>query len=377
MKNSKNEFLYQTINSNLKEAIIKGDYKVGSLLPTEREICEQYDVDRSTVRKALKLLSDVGYIKKIPGKGSVVLAKEDNIKTKEDIQISLNTVKTNNIGFFLPESKNKKDRITEPFNAKLFYSVQKFCQKHGFSVVYRMLGEKDSLEQIVKQCALDAAVFVSNIDEKHLEYAFNTKLPAVVVNSVDSRFPCITPNNTEGMYLATKYLLDLGHRDIAVVHASYSFINAKERLDGIFKAMSEYNIPVNSNFLIESKDWNYEAGFESVKAWVENRKGKMPTAIIGLNDRLALSAMHVMQQFGYAVPKDISIMGFDNSEDAIFANPKISSIEMHIDWIADIACTFLTEQLFSYKLIPVRSYVPVSLDVRDSVLDLRNKNKAI
>ena len=71
---SKEKFRYSMIYNDIKNDILNDVYKVGSLLPTEQVLSLKYDVNRSTLRKAMQMLADEGLIEKCPGKGTIVLS---------------------------------------------------------------------------------------------------------------------------------------------------------------------------------------------------------------------------------------------------------------------------------------------------------------
>ena len=367
------KFLYQEVFHQILAQIKNGRFIKGSLLPTEREIGELYKVDRSTTRKALQMLVDQGYVKKLPGKGSVVIdtMQHENTEKQETTDSHNESVIAKPkeiIGFFLPRSSNQRDRITEPFHSKLFYTSQLLCQQHNYTLLYQTLDPNDDFEEILQTSNFSGAIFLSNVDKKHIDLAVKNKLPAILINSTHPNVPCITPDNEYGMYLACNYLLDKGHQNIGVITPppqSLS-VNYEERLKGVKKALQERNLSLNDKFIIQGEDWDYTSGFEATRNFLHKTK-IAPDALIGFNDRLALGAMHALQQQGYKIPDDIAIVGFDNSEDAICANPKITSVEINIKTIAQVACSFLFEQLFAYKDMPCRSFAPISIIERDSV----------
>ena len=126
---SKEKFRYSMIYDDIKEGIQSGAYPVGSLLPTEQTLASQYDVNRSTLRKAMQMLADEGLIEKCAGKGTVVLSS--SATAPESAQVTTNK----NIGFFLP----KGNIITEPFYASLFNLLERDFQSNGCSLIYTRL----------------------------------------------------------------------------------------------------------------------------------------------------------------------------------------------------------------------------------------------
>lgn len=78
---SKEKFRYTAIYDDLRQSIMDGTYEENSLLPTEQSLSMHYDVNRSTLRKAMQLLADEGLIEKKPGKGTIVLSRQSDRKS--------------------------------------------------------------------------------------------------------------------------------------------------------------------------------------------------------------------------------------------------------------------------------------------------------
>lgn len=107
-------FLYKKVYQDLKDRIQNGEYLRDALLPSEREIGETYQVDRTTVRKALQLLVDDGLVEKRAGKGTVVVWRPDQEQTQS--RPVLRPERRNGpIAFLLPRGDNNSSRITQPF----------------------------------------------------------------------------------------------------------------------------------------------------------------------------------------------------------------------------------------------------------------------
>ena len=96
---SKEKFRYSMIYNDIKNDILNDVYKVGSLLPTEQVLSLKYDVNRSTLRKAMQMLADEGLIEKCPGKGTIVLSSVPVAPESPKV------ITNKNIGFFPPKRK--------------------------------------------------------------------------------------------------------------------------------------------------------------------------------------------------------------------------------------------------------------------------------
>ncbi len=365
----KKNFLYKQVYDSLKEDIINQVYTFGALLPSEREIGETYRVDRTTVRKALQLLVDEKLVEKRPGKGTVVIGgavPERENGTTAAMAVTGAAAPKRYIAFFLPRSQQHSDRITQPFYSELFYALQKECERQGFSLIYSMLEEEDDFEESMKAADYAGIFFVSNVAEKHLARAAGLEVPAVLINSYSPLLPSVLSDNFTGTYKACTYLIEKGHRDIAVLNGIKEYVTNRERMQGCDAAMKEYGISLKPEYNLGGASWEFEAGIAAMKELIESGH-PLPSAVIAFNDRLAIGAMQALQQAGIRVPEEVSIIGYDNSEQARFSYPKLTTVEINVPVIARSAAMMLFQSISSYRQCPVKMLAPVALVEHDSV----------
>lgn len=354
-------FLYQKVYESLKQQIISGEYPPGSLLPSEREIGEIYQVDRTTVRKAFQFLVDENLVEKRVGKGTVVIYQSDEPAV-------LASPQNGTIAFLLPKSNRNSDRITVPFYSQLFYGVEKQCKKAGYSLVYSTLDENDDLTTVLSRNISNLAgiMFVSNISERHIDQALDHNIPSVLINGVSSKLISISSDNFAGTYAACEHLILSGHKHIGVLNGIKTYHSAKERLLGVKAALKAHGLSLPDKYHISNDSWEFEDGFDATLAML-SQVSAPPTAIIAFNDRLANGALQAIQQAGLRVPDDISVIGFDNSEQARYAVPKLSSVEINIPVMAKIAAANLFFQIGLGQNLAAKILTPVSYVERDSV----------
>lgn len=369
-------FLYQKVFEDLKKQILNGEQPSGTLLPSEREIGEIYHVDRTTVRKAFQLLVEEKLVEKRAGKGTVVTYQtESAVSPAEMMPASVSVFpcqQNGTIAFLLPKSNRNSDRITVPFYSQLFYSVEKYCKKLGFSLVYSTLDESDDLEATLNQNITNIVgiMFVSNISENHIEQAIRIGIPAILINSNSSRITSVAADNFSGTYAVCERLIQLGHKDICVLNGIEQYHSACERLRGVRYAMKDHGLTLREKYIISDNSWEFEGGYEATARMLRT-VDKLPTAIIAFNDRLARGAMQALQQAGVKVPEDISIIGFDNSELALYSVPKMSSVEINIPIMAKASVANLFYQIQMKEIIPIKVLVPVTYIERASVKGLK------
>lgn len=341
------KYRYKVIYEALKRAIEQKEYACDDLLPPESHFVTAYNVDRSTVRRALQLLVDEGYVEKRPGKGTVVTNGGAQKTTKPSAE-------SKTVGFLLASG----NAISEQFYSTLFCVMETELKQFGHSIVYATLHEDDQILDLISSLSLDGVVFVSRSADKHIQAVISQGIPCVMINSTCPDMPSILSDNHQGAYLAGKHLLEMGHRDLLVLAGIRSHISNQERLAGFRRAMMEGGISGETCLTAES--WSWESGLQQVSAYLRETTTP-PTAIFALNDRLAFGAMQAIHQLGLRVPQDISVMGYDNLNNMHRSLLSLSTIETHVDQMAQAAVASLFWQMNGGRRLPTRVILPVAL----------------
>jgi DNA-binding LacI/PurR family transcriptional regulator len=123
-----------------------------------------------------------------------------------------------------------------------------------------------------------------------------------------------------GARLATRHLLDLGHRDIYHLAGPQDWIEAEARMRGFLDAMSAADAPTTAPIL---GDWTAEFGFYAGREMLRLRDF---TAIFSSNDQMALGLIHAVRDAGLDVPGDVSIVGFDDIPEAAHFWPPLTTV---------------------------------------------------
>lgn len=350
--------IYRQIYDCLREEIIKGVYKDSMFLPSERELCERFGVERITARKSLSILVNDGMVEKVAGRGSRIIYNGID----EDRENS------RNILFILPDSKFTFERITESFNAQLFYRVEAELRKNGYHTIYTTIHSDESLSSIINAVNVRGIIFVSNILDKFLKEAAAIQIPAVSIKRTVENMISIVIDDVEGGYLATKYLIGKGHKKIAVITGGEDFETSQNRMAGYMRALVDEGLDIDRSLLLEG-DWTYTGGYNAADRLI-NSGIEMPTAIFAFNDVSACGAIRRLKKHGFTIPDDISIVGFDNVEQCVYTSPELTTIDVNIKTMAGVAVYHLESILNSDKQMGFKVVVPTNLIERDSVADV-------
>ncbi|AEW13883.1 LacI family transcriptional regulator [Brucella canis HSK A52141] len=158
------------------------------------------------------------------------------------------------------------------------------------------------------------------------------------------------------------YLLELGHRKIAIVIGDPTHRSAELRLEGYRRALREAGIEGNS-------DYEVQGGFSFASGLVAGRKllslPNRPTAIFASNDDMAAAVMQVAYDAGIAVPDDLTVVGFDDSAIATMVSPQITTVRQPIFEMTRDAADMLLRQMESGETSPAQR-IDYKLIVRQS-----------
>jgi DNA-binding LacI/PurR family transcriptional regulator len=236
----------------------------------------------------------------------------------------------------------------------------------------------EEIPRMVRAKNVDGLILQSSsLDDGEL---LELKLPTVILCGQSPRLHCLLPDAETGFYLATKHLLEGGHRRIAYLGAFPGNSGDNRNLAGYQRALLEYSLPVNNQWIIHADDPNEAAGFEVMGALLAKRGAKKReagfTALVCYNDLLAMGAVRKAKEAGLRVPEDLSVTGFDDISCEYQFQPALTSVatgrfEMGrraVDWICEetqrlIACDEAGQDATPKAGV---EYFPTQLMVRDS-----------
>jgi LacI family transcriptional regulator len=247
------------------------------------------------------------------------------------------------IGLFLDEVS------TTPFAAAFIEGARDEAALQDVSVAMFCTRSDPALEQaamdlLVSQKTI-GIVYASLMTRQVVVPDTFSELPLVLLNCYERklRYPSVVPGDIVGGYQATRALLSAGHRRIAHM-AGENFVEAaKDREKGFRQAMAEYNVPVDEDLVIQA-GWNIRAGRETALKLLS--LPNPPTAIFCFNDRMAIGCYEAARRLGLSIPKNLSIMGFDDEDLAANMDPPLSTVILPHDEMARWA---VAELLDSYS----------------------------
>ncbi|WNS46021.1 LacI family DNA-binding transcriptional regulator [Paenibacillus sp. MMS20-IR301] len=130
-------------------------------------------------------------------------------------------------------------------------------------------------------------------------------------------------NDEQASYLAMTHLIRQGHRRIAIISGLMDSIPSRLRLNGYYRAITEFQLPFDP-LLIKMGDWERESGYRLTSELLA--LPEPPTAILSMNDVMAVGVLEAAEERGVQVPQKLSVIGFDNREFSDYLRPRITSM---------------------------------------------------
>lgn len=222
--------------------------------------------------------------------------------------------------------------FTNPYLSELFGEIETLIRKNGYFTIIRSVPDIDNVSDILKNWNVDGAIFLTHQEEEDIEHILATApCPVVFVDSytdINKNALLVGTNDFKGGYIATKYLIQNGHKKIAFA-GPYSESNkiVAHRFDGYLEALREANIPYSDELLIITNT-SYEDGLLLGRK-IANREYDV-SAIFATADILAIGLMEGAKCNGCIVPNDLSLIGFDGLQLCNLVSPKLTSISQNV-----------------------------------------------
>lgn len=307
------------------------------------DVAELAQVSLGTVSKVLN-----GNMSVRADRRERVMAACDQLNYKRNaIAASLRSRQTHTVGIIIPD-------ILNTFYAALVEKLENLASAAGYTVIIVTTGENprraDERVEILLQRQVDGIIVIPSFDgSQSLAGIIGTELPCVVVDriSADDPFPTVATDNVDAAYQGARYLMSLGHRHITLAVNSPDLWNSNERILGFQQAMREGNGKADVRIVGMTVD---EARLSLAALFREKNR---PSALFTANNLVTLGALRAQQECGLDIPREMSLLAFDDFEWLRLLQPPVSAIQQPIDQIAVEAWRLIFQQI-SRRTISVR-----------------------
>jgi LacI family transcriptional regulator len=328
-------------------------------LITIKEVAEFAKVSQSTVSRAINNHPTV----KESNRKKVFDAIEQLGYKPNAFAQALASSRSNSIGMLVGS-------LDGPFYGPLMHHTEDAIRKNNNHLIVTSgqeshTKEKDSVE-FLRSKRVDGFILHSDklSDDELIEVVKGTPATIILNRYIpDIEENCIYIDNELGGYLATKHLLDHGHKSIACITGQLSKGDSRDRLQGYRLALSEAGVPYNPSHVIEGR-FDHDGNDEKVRRLLD--RAPEITAIFCQNDNIAIAVYDIAAERSLIVGKDISVVGFDNDYHSAHIRPRLTTVNFPVEEMGIEAAKGVLGMV-QEKPVQLKQQLQPTLVVRDSV----------
>lgn len=268
-------------------------------------------------------------------------------------------------------SGSSANMFSNPVVIEIIKSINSILDEKGYYALLNIIDieRETEIARIAQSRNSDAMILIgSRSSDNELEKIFErVTIPALVVNRnpPNQNVFSVSVDHKRCGYIATRYLIDMGHSRIGYIGKLPGVSRTEERLQGYQDALSEAGIPYDESLVIAA-DFSQEAGFMGLRKLL-NQSSRRPTAIFAFNDIIALGVLEASQQEGIRVPEDVSLIGCDNIPNLHLLKVPLTSVSSPFSEIGRLAARKLIGKLEGSDDLPSRIVMESELRIRSSV----------
>ena len=275
---------------------------------------------------------------------------------------SLKAKTTATIGLLVANSLN-------PYFAELARGIEDYCERNNYCVIL-CNGDDDPDKQrnylrVLLEKRVDGLVVASAGGDLGLASGLvGVRTPMVIVDrnleGIDADLVRI--DHELGAYLATRHLLDLGHRAIACIGGPAITRVAQLRTAGYLRALAEAGVTASAPWMIES-DFSSVGGYQAAVSLLENNR---PSAIFACNDTMGIGVLRAAAERNIRVPDQLSVIGFDDVQMSRYVYPALTTVGQSILQLGEMAAQLLLRRIASPERAVEQRIVTPSIVLRES-----------
>ena len=258
-----------------------------------------------------------------------------------NIARSLKGKSTNVIGVVVNDMGN-------PFFVQMIRGIEMEIKDYDYNILicdsYMSVQKEIESLQMLGQRQIDGILLIGmNMPVDHLE-KMSLKAPIVLLerDAGSTSFPSVTIDNRMGGYEAVEHLIRQGHKRIAHVTGNMQSSIARERLQAYRDCMCEHGLEVRDAYQVEGR-YDIDSGYAGLKKLMELQEP--PTAVFCANDMMAIGAIRYLLEYGYRIPEDVAIVGYDDLEVASMVTPSLTTVKQPILELAKLATRILLHKM--------------------------------
>ncbi|MDZ4767385.1 MAG: LacI family DNA-binding transcriptional regulator [Chloroflexota bacterium] len=331
-------------------------------MATIKEVAEQAGVSVATVSR---VVNKSGYVS-IDLQERVRSAMVSLNYKPSALARSLRRQETQTVGVLVPQ-------LDQPFFSALAFAVEKTLFTNAYrSLVCSSEEDRDKedayIDMLMRQRVDGVVIAPTGHSTENIYRLLDSNIAVVLVDRdlTQVKVNRVLSANGAGAIAGARHLIDLGHRRIALVGASMHSESMHYRLEGAKEAIIAAGGEIDPDLIVLGVLPHFEMGYTAGVRLLSGDPVQRPTAVFALTDVMAIGVMHAAAELGMSLPKDLSIIGFDDIPAAKYIIPELTTVNQPIYQMGEVAATTLIRHIHDRELPLETLQLPTRLIIRKS-----------
>ena len=235
---------------------------------------------------------------------------------------SLHQKHTHTLGLVIPD-------IANPYYSEITRGVEDVCRQSEYAVFICNTDRNPSTMahylQVLREKRVDAIIIGGGgtPGRRQFQALHDSSVPTLLIGRYDVALPAVRIDNLKGGWEAATHLIRLGHRRIAILSGPKNSTSMQDRIKGYRRALDEHELALPREWVLHG-DLRPASAFSIAQHLLTTRPS--PTGILVANDQMAVATIRAATKLGLCVPKDVSVVGFDNIELASYVTPGLTTM---------------------------------------------------
>lgn len=282
---------------------------------------------------------------------------------------SLTRRESKKIGVILPD-------ITHPFFSTVFMETERYALEKGYTLILCNSMNDYQVEslhlKVLSENQVDAIIFmggrvncVKNSRKHSIEMKqINDKIPIVIINGNMSGVDCykVVTDEAKGVNELVDYLVGLGHSKIGIIGGKADITSTIIKQKAFIEALKMHGIDINYDWII-NEGFYIESGVNAMNSILKCKE--RPTALLAINDFVAIGAIKVAKSKGIKVPEDISITGFDDAYISQIVSPELTTVNQNYRGIGEAVINTIIDIISNRECKKIKT-IETKIVIRDS-----------
>ena len=334
-------------------------------MATLKEIADKVGVSIATVSRVLN--NDSGILVSDETKMEIFKVTDElQYKTVKQRKGTVKVKKIIKVG--IVEMYDVTQQLDDPYYLLLKNVVEKQCFENEMEVI-KLFKTKDGYE-LIGNIKLEGIIAIGKFTKEEIKLISEKCTNIVFLDSSpnDEVYDGVKINFKLGVNQGINYFIELGHKEIGFIGSRYTLGDLRiPELDDRLKFFYEYMKSIellNENYIINC-EMTSKSGYDAMINFISNKE-KMPTAFFVANDAIATGVVRALQEKGFRVPREVSIIGFNDTIMSQYITPPLTSIRVNLENLGEVAVQLMVERI-NNRTYPKKVIIPSEFIVRESV----------